>query len=151
MFNWDNNCKKKQKNVFRSERGFSLIELMIVMIILGLIASLVGPKYFGQLGKAKLKTAKTQIQLLLTALDAYRLDMGSYPTGSDGLEALVRDPGQENWNGPYLAKGAVPNDPWGNPYYYENPGQHGEVDIYTYGADGQPGGDGENADVTSWE
>ena len=138
------------QTLVRNERGFSLIELLIVMVILGLLASLVGPKMFSKLGMAKQKTAKTQIEMLLTALDGYRLDIGTYPSGADGLEALVRDPGLENWNGPYLQKG-VPQDPWGNAYHYEFPGQHGEVDIYSYGLDGQPGGDGENADVNSWE
>jgi len=132
------------------QRGFSLIELLIVMVILGLLASLVGPRMFGKLGMAKQKTAKTQIEMLMSALDSYRLDVGEYPSSQEGLDALVQNPGVEGWAGPYLAK-AVPNDPWGNPYYYENPGQHGEVDIYSYGADGQPGGDGENADVNSWE
>ena len=141
---------RKERNIYPNERGFSLIELLIVMVILGLLASLVGPKMFGKLGMAKQKTAKTQIEMLMTALDGYRLDVGTYPSASDGLEALVRDPGQENWNGPYLQKG-VPLDPWGNAYHYEFPGQHGEVDIYSYGLDDQPGGDGENADVNSWE
>ena len=130
-------------------RGFSLIELLIVMIILGLLASLVGPKMFGKLGMAKQKTAKTQIEMLMTALDAYRLDMGTYPSTQEGLEALVENPGSDNWDGPYLAK-EVPLDPWGNPYNYENPGTHGEVDIFSYGLDNQPGGDGENTDVGSW-
>ena len=147
--------ENERKNTSRrksigNERGFSLIELLIVMVILGLLASLVGPKMFGKLGMAKQKTAKTQIEMLLTALDGYRLDVGSYPSGSDGLDALMRDPGNDKWNGPYLQK-AVPEDPWGNAYHYENPGQHGEVDVFSYGADGQPGGDGENADVNSWE
>ena len=141
---------RTESKSFRDEQGFSLIELLIVMVILGLLASLVGPKMFGKLGMAKQKTAKTQIEMLMTALDGYRLDIGTYPSASDGLEALVRDPGLENWNGPYLQKG-VPVDPWGNAYHYEFPGQHGEVDIYSYGLDGQPGGDGENADVNSWE
>ena len=141
---------RTERKSIASQRGFSLIELLIVMVILGLLASLVGPKMFSKLGMAKQKTAKTQIEMLMTALDGYRLDVGAYPSGSDGLEALVKDPGVENWNGPYLQKG-VPVDPWGNAYHYENPGQHGEVDVFSYGADGQPGGDGENADVNSWE
>lgn len=135
----------------RVSGGFSLIELLIVMIILGLLASLVGPKMFGKLGMAKQKTAKTQIEMLMTALDSYRLDVGKYPASQDGLDALVSGNG-DNWSGPYLAKGkGVPNDPWGNPYEYRNPGEHGEIDILSLGADGQPGGDGENADVGSWE
>ena len=145
---------KKTKEIrqrrISNQKGFSLIELLIVMVILGLLASLVGPKMFGKLGMAKQKTAKTQIEMLMTALDAYRLDVGSYPSGSNGLDALVRDPGNDKWSGPYLAKD-VPDDPWGNPYHYDNPGQHGEVDIYSFGADNQEGGDGENKDVNSWE
>jgi general secretion pathway protein G len=132
------------------EKGFSLIELLIVMIILGLLASLVGPRMFGKLGMAKQKTAKTQIEMLMTALDAYRLDMGTYPGSQEGLEPLVLNPGDDNWDGPYLAKD-LPLDPWGNPYNYANPGEHGEVDIYSYGLDNQPGGEGENSDVVSWQ
>ncbi|MCK5227779.1 MAG: type II secretion system major pseudopilin GspG [Desulfobulbaceae bacterium] len=134
----------------RGERGFSLIELLIVMVILGLLASLVGPKMFGKLGKAKTQTTKTQIEMLMTAFDAYRLDVGDYPASDEGLDALVTNPGSEKWSGPYLPK-KVPNDPWGNPYNYENPGQHGEIDLYSYGKDNSPGGDGEDVDVLSWE
>jgi len=131
------------------QRGFSLIELLIVMIILGLLASLVGPKLFGKLGMAKQKTAKTQIEMLMTTLDAYRLDVGRYPSQSEGLDALTRNPGLDRWSGPYLAK-EVPKDPWNNEYHYQNPGEHGEVDIFSYGADDRPGGEGEDADVGSW-
>ena len=131
--------------------GFSLIELLIVMIILGLLASLVGPRMFGKLGMAKQKTAKTQIEMLMTALDSYRLDVGKYPSSQDGLEALVNG-GGDKWDGPYLPKGKeVPLDPWNNEYIYQNPGEHGEVDISSLGADGQPGGEGEDADVGSWD
>lgn len=144
------NGKKNRYPDPGDHRGFSLIELLIVMVILGLLASLVGPRMFGKLGMAKQKTAKTQIEMLMSALDAYRLDVGAYPSTQEGLEALARNPGIENWHGPYLAKD-VPVDPWGRRYNYENPGQHGEIDIYTYGLDDQPGGDGENADVNSWE
>ncbi|MGV1100709.1 type II secretion system major pseudopilin GspG [Thiovibrio sp. JS02] len=134
----------------KKQGGFSLMELLIVMVILGLIASLVGPKLFGKLGKAQQKAAKTQIEMLMTALDAFRLDVGRYPNQQEGLAALVTNPGIEKWEGPYLKK-AVPNDPWGNPYSYRIPGEHGELDIYTYGQDNQPGGEKENADVGSWE
>ena len=130
------------------------MELLIVMVILGLIASLVGPKLFGKLGKAQQKTAKTQIEMLMSAMDAFRLDVGRYPTQQEGLPALVTNPGTgsglDKWDGPYLKK-AVPKDPWGNPYLYRNPGEHGEVDIYSYGKDNQPGGGKENADIGSWE
>jgi len=131
----------------RDQRGFSLIELLIVMVILGLLASLVGPKMFGKLGMAKQKTAKTQIEMLMTALDSYRLDVGKYPAT---LDALVTNPGTDKWQGPYLAKG-LPKDPWDNDYIYQNPGEHGEIDVLSYGADGSPGGDGEDADVGSWQ
>jgi len=135
----------------RDNRGFSLIEIMIVMVIIGLLASLVGPKLFGQLGKAKQKTAKAQIEMLMAALDAYRLDVGNYPAQQEGLEALAKNPGTAEWSGPYIAKGQLPTDPWNHPYVYQNPGQHGEVDIHTLGADNKPGGTGEDADVNSWE
>ncbi len=125
------------------------MEIMIVMIIIGLLASLVGPKIFGQLGKAKQKTAKTQIEMLMTALDAYRLDVGDYPSQQEGLEALMSNPGIDGWAGPYLRKD-VPNDPWNRAYQYQNPGEHGEVDIFSYGKDNAPGGDKENTDVGSW-
>ncbi|MEW6518519.1 MAG: type II secretion system major pseudopilin GspG [Thermodesulfobacteriota bacterium] len=134
----------------RHQRGFSLMELMIVMVILGLLASLVGPAMFKKLGTAKQKTAKTQIGMLMTALDAYRLDIGHYPSQQEGLESLVVNPGEDKWDGPYLKKG-VPLDPWDSEYYYLNPGEHGEVDIYSLGADNREGGEKENADVGSWE
>ncbi len=141
---------KAQKNTILANNGFSLIELLIVMVILGLLASLVGPKMFGKLGMAKQKTAKTQIEMLMTALDSYRLDIGKYPSSQDGLEALTDSTGGDNWQGPYLAKG-LPKDPWNNDYIYQNPGEHGEVDISSLGADGQAGGDGEDADIGSWQ
>jgi general secretion pathway protein G len=136
----------------RNERGFTLIELLVVMFILGLIAALVVPRFTGQIGKSKQGAAKAQIELLGTGLDQYRLDVGSYPSSGQGLEALVRNPGASNWNGPYLKKPAIPKDPWGNPFHYKCcPGDHGDYDIWSYGADNAPGGDGENADVTSWD
>jgi len=130
--------------------GFSLIELLIVLVILGLLASLVGPRMFGKLGFAKQKTAKAQIEMLMTALETYRLDVGNFPTSNHGLDALVVNPGEDKWDGPYLAK-QVPLDPWDTPYYYTNPGEHGEIDIFSYGLDKQPGGTGEDTDVVSWE
>ena len=141
---------KKSKKILRNQRGFSLMELMIVMVILGLLASLVGPAMFKKLGTAKQKTAKTQIGMLMAALDAYRLDIGHYPSQQEGLEALVVNPGEEKWDGPYLKKG-VPTDPWDNPYSYQNPGEHGEIDILSLGGDNREGGEKENADVGSWE
>ena len=133
-----------------TEHGFSLIELLVVMIILGLIASLVGPRLFGKLGGARQDTAKTQIEMLMTALDAYRLDTSRYPSEQEGLGALMQNPGVNKWDGPYLKK-EVPIDPWGYPYHYRNPGQHGEVDLFSYGADNKPGGEKEDADVGSWQ
>ncbi len=133
-----------------SQRGFTLIELLIVMIILGLLAALVAPKMFQKVGSSKQKAAKAQISMIGTALDAFRLDVGSYPTGEMGLDALRKNPGTGAWDGPYLSKD-VPKDPWGRPYVYRCPGDHGDYDLYSLGADGQEGGDGENADITSWE
>ncbi|MCF8105979.1 MAG: type II secretion system major pseudopilin GspG [Desulfohalobiaceae bacterium] len=131
--------------------GFTLIELLIVMIIVGLLASLVAPKMFRQLGESKQKTARAQIELLGTALDTYRLDTDKYPTTQQGLKALREKPqGVEDWNGPYLPK-PVPKDPWGNEYVYKSPGEHNPYDLSSYGADGQSGGEGEDADINSWE
>ena len=132
-------------------RGFTLVELLVVIIILGLLAGLVGPRLFGRVGQSRQATARAQIELLGAALDQYRLDVGSYPASAAGLAALIQNPNVVNWNGPYLKKSAVPSDPWGRPYQYKCcPGDHGEYDIWSAGADGAPGGDGENADVGSW-
>jgi general secretion pathway protein G len=133
------------------EQGFTLIELLIVMIILGLLAALVGPRMFGKTGKAKQKAAKSQISLLETAIDTYRLDVGKFPTTEQGLQALREQPsGEDKWDGPYLPK-KVPLDPWGNPYEYKAPGDHSDYDIISYGADGSPGGEDENMDIVSWK
>jgi general secretion pathway protein G len=134
----------------RDQRGFTLIELMVVIIVLGLLVGLVGPRLFGRVGQSKVAAAKAQIELLGAGLDQYRLDIGAYPNTSQGLDALQRNPGVQNWNGPYLKK-SVPKDPWGNPYKYRAPGQHGEYDLWSEGADGAPGGEGENADIVSWD
>lgn len=131
--------------------GFTLIELMIVLFILGLLAALVAPRLMGRVGKAKQKTAQAQIQMLATALDLYHLDVGRYPTDEEGLKSLYLKPESlPAWSGPYLDK-AVPKDPWGRDYVYKCPGEHGPYDLYSLGADGQPGGEGENADITNWE
>ncbi len=131
--------------------GFTLIELMIVLFILGLLAALVAPRLMGRVGKAKQKTAQAQIQMLATALDLYHLDVGRYPTDEEGLKSLYAKPESlPAWSGPYLDK-AVPKDPWGRDYVYKCPGEHGPYDLYSLGADGQPGGEGENADITNWE
>lgn len=120
------------------------------MVILGLLAGFVAPRYFSQVGKSEAKTARVQIEAFGKALDQYRLDVGRYPTSEQGLGALVRRPENEpRWDGPYLKKG-VPADPWGRPYFYRSPGEHGEYDIVSWGKDGQPGGGGEAADLVSW-
>ena len=131
-------------------RGFTLLELLVVMVIIGLLAGYVGPKYFAQIGKSEVKAARAQIDALGKALDQYRLDTGRYPTTEQGLTALVVAPGDEpKWQGPYLVK-AVPNDPWGRAYVFRSPGSHGDYDLQSYGRDGQPGGSGDDADVVSW-
>lgn len=135
----------------RSERGFTLVEMLVVITIIALIMSLVGPRVLNYLSESKVKAAKIQIESLSTALDLYFLDTGQYPNTSDGLTALVQRPGSAGfWNGPYLKGNVVPNDPWGHPYLYRSPGEHGPYDIVSYGADGQEGGIGVAADITSW-
>ncbi len=135
----------------KKERGFTLIELLIVMIILGLLAALVAPRMFGKVGKSKQKAAQSQIALFETAIDAYRLDTGKFPSSDQGLMALrVKPESEPNWDGPYLPK-EIPLDPWGRPYEYRCPGEHGDYDILSYGADGQPGGEDENADIVNWK
>ena len=120
------------------------------MVIIGLLAGYVGPKYFAQIGKSEVKTARAQIDALEKALDQYRLDVGHYPSTEQGLAALMAKPAEEaKWDGPYLKK-AVPMDPWGHPYQYKQPGEHGEYDLLSLGKDGQPGGSGEAADITNW-
>ncbi len=136
----------------RRTLGFTLVELLVVLAILGLLAGLVGPQVMKFLGSSKTKTASLQINDLVATLDLYRLETGRYPTREEGLEALVTKPGNAaNWNGPYLKKGQVPKDPWGFEYQYRYPGEHGGVDIWSLGADNRDGGDGENADIKSWE
>lgn len=135
----------------RNREGFTLIELLVVMVIIGLLAALVGPRFIRQEEKAKIKAAKAQIELLGTALDTFRLDVGRYPSSQEGLEALRTKPGGlERWDGPYLKKD-LPLDPWGKAYVYKSPGEHGAFDIVSYGADGAPGGEEDNRDITSWE
>lgn len=130
--------------------GFTLLELLVVIVIIGLLAGLVAPRYFDQVGKSNTKITRAQIDALEKALDQYRLDVGSYPTTEQGLAALnTRPPNLDKWSGPYLKK-AVPPDPWGARYLYKSPGDHGDYDLSSYGSDGQPGGTGEAADVTSW-
>jgi len=128
--------------------GFTLLELLVVLVIIGLLAAYVGPRYFEQLGKSEQKVAKAQIEGFGKALDMYRIDIGRYPTSEQGLNALLVKPNEENkWSGPYLEK-QVPMDPWGKVYMYSSPGRSGDFDLLTYGKDGQPGGEGDNADVS---
>lgn len=132
------------------QRGFTLLELLVVMVIIGLLASYVGPRYFSQIGKSEVKTAQMQIESLSKALDQYRLDVGRYPSTEQGLVALNERPGGEaRWSGPYLKK-EVPLDPWGKPYVYRQPGEHGDFDLLSFGKDGVPGGSGEAKDITNW-
>jgi general secretion pathway protein G len=129
--------------------GFTLLELLVVMVILAMLAGYVAPQYFGQVSKSERRTARAQIAELEKALDHFRLDVGRYPSAEQGLESLVARPTNEpKWNGPYLRK-AVPLDPWGRSYVYRLPGQWGEFDLLSYGKDGQPGGNGDGEDVTN--
>jgi general secretion pathway protein G len=131
--------------------GFTLIELIVVVVIIGLLAGLVLPQFIRQEEKAKLKATRAQIELLGTALDTFRLDIGRYPTTEEGLQALRQKPATlDRWDGPYIKK-ELPEDPWGKPYVYKSPGDHGPFDIISYAADGVPGGEGDNRDITSWE
>jgi general secretion pathway protein G len=132
--------------------GFTLIEIMVVMAIIAMLAAMVGPRLIRQQEKAAVKAAAAQIERLGTALDTYRLDMGRYPTSQEGLAALMQPPGGgSRWDGPYLNKD-VPLDPWNNPYQYRSPGGGGRpYDLFSFGADGAPGGEGDGRDITSWQ
>lgn len=132
-------------------RGFTLLELLVVMVIIGLLVGYVAPMYFKQVGKSEVKVTRAQIESFGKALDQYRLDTGHYPTTDQGLAALVTKPTDEvRWDGPYLKKG-IPTDPWGAQYIYKRPGTHGEYDIVSFGKDSVPGGTGEDSDIGSWE
>lgn len=142
----------RNRRFARRGRGFTLLEILVVLVILGLMASLVGPQVFKQLAGSKTKAAQLQIQELSSALDLYRLELGSYPSSEQGLDALITKPrNADNWNGPYLKKSVIRKDPWGNDYQYRSPGQYGDFDLWSLGADNREGGDGENRDVRSWE
>ncbi|MGH8682913.1 MAG: type II secretion system major pseudopilin GspG [Burkholderiales bacterium] len=135
----------------RRPHGFTLLELLVVLVIIGLLAGYVAPRYFSQVGRSEVKVTQAQINAFEKALDTYRLDVGRYPSTEQGLTVLVARPQNEpKWNGPYLQK-TVPPDPWGKPYQYKSPGEQGrEFDLWSFGKDGQPGGTGEGADITSW-
>lgn len=141
---------RRASGIARGRRGFTLLELLVVLVVLGLLAGLVAPKYFKQLGRSETKTARAQLEGIAKALDLYRLDAGRYPSTEQGLVALSARPDDEpRWGGPYLQK-AVPADPWGRHYHYRQPGEHGEYDLFSLGRDGRPGGGDEDADVVSW-
>lgn len=134
----------------QARRGFTLLELLVVMVIIGLLAGYVGPRYFAQIGKSEIKAARAQIDSLDKALEQFRLDTGHFPTTEQGLPALITRPANESrWDGPYLKKD-VPLDPWGNHYVYKMPGEHGDFDLLSFGKDGQSGGTAESADITNW-
>lgn len=135
----------------RKQAGFTLVELLVVLAIIGLLAGLVGPRVLNQLGGAKSQTALVQIRDFESAIEVYMLDTGQFPTTDQGLEALVSDPGVPGWNGPYLRRNEIPEDPWNNTYEYRYPGERADFDIYSYGADGRPGGEDENEDIGNWQ
>lgn len=133
------------------QQGFTLLEILVVLVILGLLAGLVGPRVLKHLDSSKTKTAMLQIEELGAALDLYRLEVGSYPSSTQNLKALIQKPDEtSSWNGPYLKKNVIRLDPWGHDYHYQQPGEHGDYDLYSLGADNAEGGDGENTDIVSW-
>jgi len=139
------------RSIHARENGFTLVELLVVLAILGLLVAIAAPRVMKYLGSARSDTARIQIEKLSGVLDLYRLEIGHYPTEQEGLRALVEKPAQaDNWNGPYLKNRESLIDPWGQPYGYHSPGEHGEFDLYTLGADGKEGGDGADKDATNW-
>jgi len=141
---------KQMKTI--AQTGFTLLELLVVLGIIAMLAGIVGPQVMKHMGESKTKAARVQIEDLAATLDMYKLDLGRYPTSDEGLQALVESPdGAKRWNGPYLQKSKVPVDPWQNEYHYVSPGEHGKFDLFSYGADGKEGGEGEDQDVVSWE
>ena len=142
----------RHQKISKSNRGFTLIELLVVLAIIGLLAGLVGPQVMKHLGESKTKAARLQIEELDTALNMYFMAVGRYPTTDEGLQALIEQPASARiWTGPYLRKKKVPVDPWNNPYHYVAPGQHGKFDLFSLGADGSDGGEGEDQDILGWE
>lgn len=142
----------RRRRVRSGEAGFTLVEMLVVITIIGLIMALVGPRVLNYLAESKVKAARIQVESFSSSLDLFYLDNGRYPTTSEGLVALAQRPGAaEAWNGPYVRGGLVPNDPWGHPYIYRSPGEHGTYDIVSYGSDGQQGGSGTAADIESWK
>ena len=141
--------RRAREDARQGERGFTLVEMLVVITIIGLIMGLIGPRVLNYLSESKVKAAKIQMQSFSSALDLFNLDAGRYPSTAEGLAALVRrTPGVEAWNGPYLKGGNVPNDPWNHPYIYRAPGEHGAYNIMSYGSDGQEGGSGVAADIS---
>lgn len=140
-----------QSRPVAKQRGFTLLELLVVLVILGLLAAVGGPQVMKYVSSAKSDTARLQVEEFAAALDMYKLEVGRHPNTQEGLQALVVAPaGAVNWNGPYLKKKTVPKDPWGADYHYESPGQHGVFDLYSLGADGREGGEGEDRDIVNW-
>jgi general secretion pathway protein G len=143
--------RKRRASARDGEHGYTLVEILVVITIIGLLVALVGPRVLNYLGESKVKTARIQIQSFASALDLYYLDTGRYPSSAEGLTALVQPSGGASaWNGPYLKGGNVPLDPWGKPYVYRSPGEHGVYDVVSLGSDGQEGGSGTAGDITSW-
>jgi general secretion pathway protein G len=139
-------------NNSKNNKGFTLLELLVVLGIIAMLAGIVGPQVMKHMGTAKIKAAKVQIEDISTALDMYKLDVGNYPNNQQGLAVLVERPADvKQWNGPYLRKDKVPIDPWQQEYHYQQPGQHGKFDLYSYGADDKQGGEGEDQDINSWD
>ena len=141
--------RRRPRRAARGEAGFTLVEMLVVITIIGMIMALVGPRVLNYLSESKAKAAKIQIESFSSALDLYYLDLGRYPTANEGLAGLTRSNNQAGWNGPYLRGGVVPNDPWGHTYVYRSPGATGPYDIISLGSDGQEGGSGTAADIVS--
>lgn len=152
MISGTRNKPVQRKPVRCKQGGFTLLEIIVVVLIVALLMGIVGPNVMQRLGETRSDAAKLQIQQFGAALDLYKLDIGRYPTSDEGLQALVEQPGEaRNWKGPYTKKNTLPKDPWGNDYRYSSPGEHGSYDLFSMGADGGEGGEGENRDITSWE